>query len=497
MADGKDKRARRRKNNSNSITEINNFLSFGGTLKVLSESECESIHKTVLQILSEIGLSEISKKTKEVATNAGAFIQNDRLCFPKAMIEEAIAGLSHPVILHGQKYENDLQISGKEVYFGTGGATPTILDHKTNQFRETTLTDLFDNARLIDKLENVDFFSRTVIARDIKSQRDLDLNTMFASLRGTTKHVMTSVSNANDVKEIRKILDHIQSEVKAKNNKNLISLNTNHVVSPLRFDPDSCDVLIEGVKSGIPINVNTFAQVGASSVVTLAGAVAQTLAETMAGMILGWLVDKNATLIFGPRPMITDLRTGAISGGSAEQPIATAMAGQMAQFYGFANSAISGATDSKAPDSQASFEKAANVQMAALSGVNLITQACGSLASLMATSFTASVIDNDMLGVIRRSCGKLEINKTTLGLDSIKNVVNGDGHFLGQPETYDRMRSDYLYPNISDRQNYEDWIDAGSPDIVETAKNKVTEILTKNNADHLQPDTIKSINELI
>ena len=84
------------------------------------------------------------------------------------MIEETIAGLSHPVILHGQKYENDLQISGKEVYFGTGGATPAILDHKTNQFRETTLTDLFDNARLIDKLENVDFFSRTVIARDIK-----------------------------------------------------------------------------------------------------------------------------------------------------------------------------------------------------------------------------------------------------------------------------------------------------------------------------------------
>ena len=59
------------------------------------------------------------------------------------------------------------------------------------------------------------------------------------------------------------------------------------------------------------------------------------------------------------------------------------------------------------------------------------------------------------------------------------------------------MRSDYLYPNISDRQNYEDWIDAGSPDIIETAKNKVSEILKKNNADHLQPDTIRSINELI
>ncbi len=485
---------RRREKPSNSDVKPR-FLSFGGNLKILQKKDCEIIHNAVLDILSNIGISHVSNKTREVAVQNGVEFSDGRLYFPKALIDDSVSGICKSVVLNGQKSENDLPISGNEVYFGTGGATPMILDHKTNKFRKTTLKDLYNNARLIEQLENVDFFSRTVIARNLKKQRDLDLNTAFACLRGTTKHIMTSISQAEDIKCLKEMLADICSLSGMNKEKNLISLNTNHIVSPLRFDPDSCDVLIEGVKSGLPINVNTFAQVGASTAVTLASAIAQTIAETMAGMILGYLVDKNAILIFGPRPMITDLRTGAISGGSAEQPIATAMAGQMAQYYGFANSSISGATDSKSADAQSGFEKTSNIQMAAFSGVNLITQSCGSLASLMATSFTSSLIDNDMLGIIRRSCSRLEINKETLAVDNIKQVVNGEGHFLGQPETYNRMRSDYLYPSISDRKSLEDWQAAGSPDISNTAKEKVENILEESNPSHFEVNVIKAIQE--
>lgn len=493
MADSNLNEQRRRRKNITKASKQSKFLSYGGNLRILQKKECKDIHAAVLDILSNIGISHASSKTQEVAFNNGIKFKNGRLYFPKALVEDTISALSRSVVLHGQKSENDLQITGSEIYFGTGGATPTILDHKTDKFRETTLKDLYENACLIEHLENVDFFSRTVIARDLKTQRELDLNTAFACLRGTTKHIMTSISKAEDIKSIKEMIEDIRALNSKNKKKNLISLNTNHIVSPLRFDPESCDVLIEGVKSGLPINVNTFAQVGASTAVTLAGAIAQTIAETMAGMILGYLVDNNAILIFGPRPMITDLRTGAISGGSAEQPIATAMAGQMAQYYGFANSAISGATDSKSTDAQSSFEKTSNIQMAAFSGVNLITQSCGSLASLMATSFTASVIDNDMLGIIRRSCGRLEINKSTLGLESIKKVVDGEGHFLGQPETYDRMRSDYLYPSVSDRKSWEEWEADGAPNITNTAKAQVERILTNCEPSHIEKNTIKAV----
>jgi trimethylamine--corrinoid protein Co-methyltransferase len=113
----------------------------------------------------------------------------------------------------------------------------------------------------------------------------------------------------------------------------------------------------------------------------------------------------------------------------------------------------------------------------------------------MATSFIASVIDNDMLGIIRRSGAKIEVNETTLALDSIKDVVNGDGHFLGQPETYERMRSDYLYPIVSDRRSHQDWKDAGSPKLIDTAKTRVEEILSSTGPTHLKLETINEINK--
>jgi trimethylamine--corrinoid protein Co-methyltransferase len=287
---------RRRRKNITKVSKQPKFLSYGGNLRILQKKECKNIHGAVLDILSDIGISHVSSKTQEIAVNNGIKFKNGRLYFPKALVEDTISALSRSIILHGQKSENDLQITGNEIYFGTGGATPTILDHKTDKFRETTLKDLYENACLIENLENVDFFSRTVIARDLKIQRDLDLNTAFACLRGTTKHIMTSISQAEDIKSIREMVEDICALNSKNKQKNLISLNTNHIVSPLRFDPESCDVLIEGVKSGLPINVNTFAQVGASTAVTLAGAIAQTIAETMAGMILGYLVDKNASI---------------------------------------------------------------------------------------------------------------------------------------------------------------------------------------------------------
>ena len=109
----------------------------------------------------------------------------------------------------------------------------------------------------------------------------------------------------------------------------------NHAVPPLRFDAEALDVMIEAVHCGIPVMVNTFGQLGASSPVTIAGCLAQTMAETLAGIVITWLADPAAKTVFGPRPMVTDLRTGAMAGGGGEQALLTAASSQMARHYGF------------------------------------------------------------------------------------------------------------------------------------------------------------------
>ena len=66
------------------------------------------------------------------------------------------------------------------------------LDMDTGHYRASTLKDLYDFTRLIDTLENISWFTRCCVATDVPDNFELDLNTAYALLAGTTKPVGTS-----------------------------------------------------------------------------------------------------------------------------------------------------------------------------------------------------------------------------------------------------------------------------------------------------------------
>ena len=429
-------------------------------------------------ILAEVGVSDVSPRASSALVAAGAHeTRHGRLVFPPAMVESAVAEVPSSLTLCGQDARHDLTVSGSHVYTGTGGAAPNVVDSETGEFRPATLRHLFDAARLVDALDHVHFFSRSLVATDIADARELDLYTALACIAGTSKHVMVSASDPRHVAEITKICYRIAGSETAFRARPFLSLNVNHAVPPLRLHAESCDVMIEAIDAGIPVHANVFGQLGASSPVTIAGSVAQTTAETLAGVMLAWATKSDALVIAGPRPMITDLRTGAMSGGSGEQALATSAAIEMMRFYNLPHSVIAGATDSKSVDIQAGYERALCVTQAVHSGAHLVTQACGMQAGLMGVALESYVIDNDLLGAVLRSATPIEINTETLALDAVAEAVQGDGHFLGDAQTYARMKSDFLYPDMADRSSIEAWTSAGQPDLREAARERVRSLL--------------------
>jgi trimethylamine--corrinoid protein Co-methyltransferase len=187
--------------------------------------------------------------------------------------------------------------------------------------------------------------------------------------------------------------------------------------------------------------------------------------------------------------MITDLRTGGMAGGSGEQALLTAAAIQMARFYQLPSSTIAGATDSKSPDAQSGYEKCLNVTQTVHAGANIITQACGAQAGLMGLSLAALVIDNDMLGSILRASGPVAVSPETIALESIDRVACGIGHFLGEPETYARMHSDFLYPKTVDRLGIEAWEEAGNPDMRDHAHDRARTILEEHHPTYIDAES--------
>ena len=59
-----------------------------------------------------------------------------------------------------------MQVGGEHVYFGTSGAAVMMYDHETGTFRDSLAQDVYDCGRLVDTLDNLHFYVRTVVARD-------------------------------------------------------------------------------------------------------------------------------------------------------------------------------------------------------------------------------------------------------------------------------------------------------------------------------------------
>ena len=468
----------------------------GGRFLPLRQCDMEKINETVMDLLANVGLSQaIPSMVEHVMNQGGTLTDEQRLLFPRGLVEDVIADCRKEFVLYGQKSEHDIEVSGHKVFVGTGGASPNIIDIETGLYREPLLKDLYDVARVVDTMDNIHFFNRSLVPRDCPDPETFDINTAYACLQGTSKHLGISITAPEHVAKIIEMFDIVAGGKGKFREKPFCTLLSCHVVPPLRFAEEACEVLEYGVNAGFPVQLISAGQAGATSPVTLAGAVVQAVAESLAGLVFVYLVDNNVCPIFAPKPLVSDLRTGSMCGGSGEQGVLMAAAAQMGSYYGLITSSMAGMTDAKVPDAQHGFEKCHGLTLAAHAGANVITQGCGLQASLLGCAFESYIIDNDMIGSVLRGVRGVEVNHETLARNVIDHVVNHEGHYLGEPQTLERMETDYYYPKVADRESPADWQDKGGLDIRERARLMAKDILHSHYPDHIAPELDQTIRE--
>lgn len=460
----------------------------GGHYAPLSEHDLRRIHETALDVLERIGMADPPPDIRDLAlARGGRMTDSGRLCFPRSLVEDVIAGAGRAFTLHGRDPAHDLDISGSRIHFGASGVAVLTLDFATGRFRPSTMLDLYDFARLVDRLEHVHFFNRPVFGRDIEDQFRHDVNMAYVCAAGTRKHIAIGFTSHLHVAAAAQMYDLVAGGEGRFQARPFCSVGSCAVVSPLRFGKDNCEIAIAAARHGFPVNMIIAGQAGATAPAALAGTLVQTTAETLAGLILVNLAVPGHPMIFSNWPFVSDLRTGAFSGGGGEEAVLMAAAAQIARFYDLPSGVGAGMTDAKLVDNQAGHEKGVTTALAGLAGANMIYESAGMLASLMACSFEAFVIDNDMLGNVLRAVRGIEVNDETLSLDVIRDAVEGPGHYLGQAQTLSLMKTEYLYPRLSDRSRIEEWEAAGSPDIRERARERVRDILGKHYPAHIEP----------
>jgi trimethylamine---corrinoid protein Co-methyltransferase len=461
-----------------------------GRYKPLAAADLERIHHGALEVLETVGVADAIPSCLEALLARGCHVNAaGRLCMPRALVEDTVAKAWRRQPLYARDPRHDLEPWGTKVHFGTAGAAVHIVEPETNSYRDSLLVDLYDAARIVDRCEHIHFFQRPVVARDMPTARDLDINTLYACLAGTSKHVGTSMVAPEHVTECLEMLHVIAGSEALWRERPFVSQSNCFVVPPLKWAEDACRCLEAAARGGMPVLLLSAAQAGATAPAALAGTVVQAVAECLAGLVYINAVVPGAAAIWGPWPFVSDLRTGAMSGGSGEQALITAACAQMGHYYDLPVGSAAGMCDAKLPDMQAGAEKGATAALAAMSGVNLLYESAGMHASLLGFCLESLLIDNDMLGQINRNVRGIEVNDETLSVDVIhQTCTSGPGHYLGSDQTLDLMQKEYVYPALGNRMSPKEWAEAGKPEIVARAAAMKREILSTYYPDYLPAD---------
>ncbi|WP_085309078.1 trimethylamine methyltransferase family protein [Planktotalea arctica] len=456
----------------------------GGQYKPLSDIDVQKIHQAALTALETIGLNDAPPSGVQILTDAGAILGDDgRIRFPRALVEDALTKANREVVLHSRDGNNDLDLSGQRVHYGTAGAAVHLVDVAGNEYRESTVQDLHDAARICDVLDNISFVQRPMVCRDIPDNLEMDLNTIYACTSGTTKHVGTSFTEPGYVKHALEMLHQIAGGEDKWRERPFVSNSNCFVVPPMKFATEACEVMEACIAGGMPVLLLSAGMAGATAPSTIAGAITQATAECLAGLVYVNAIAPGHPAIFGTWPFGLDLRTGAMTVGSGEQALLSAGCAQMHAFYGLPGGAAGGASDSKMPDMQAGWEQMCSNVMAGLSGLNMVYEAAGMHASLLGFCHESLILGNDLIGQAMRCVRGIEVNDDTLALDQMAQVcMGGPGHYLGTEQTLGRMETDHVYPKLGDRTSPKEWVEIGKPVLAEKATARKEEILATRSA---------------
>jgi len=458
-----------------SLDKLQGFT--GSRYKPLSEEDIHSIHETSMKVFSEIGIKVNNDEAFEMFSRVASSVdrENNIVKLDQETVMELISTAPPVITLYGQKPEHTLDVGGTNVYAGTGGTALYVMDPGKNDRRKATLKDLKDIARVVDNLNNIDFFMLPVLPSEVPDEY-IDVNRFGAALGYQSKHVTGGCYSIEGIREVIKMAEMIAGSPQLLRKRPLVSFVTCCGISPFVLDDHYSKLTLEVCRAGIPVITPVEPLCGSTAPITLAGNLVVQNVDTLAGVMLTQLANPGSPVFYGCISSISDMKDLKYLSGAVEMGLMNAAASQLASSYNLPIYATAGMSDSKTLDAQAGYESAVTNLLVAMAGGNYIHDAAGLLEFCLTASLEKYVIDDEILGMTKRALKGIEITPDSLAFDVMKKIGPG-GHFVSSRHTRKFMRKEQFHPKVSDRSTREEWLSKGSPDTRATAMQRVEEIL--------------------
>ena len=218
---------------------------------------------------------------------------------------------------------------------------------------------------------------------------------------------------------------------------------------------------------------------GATGPMSIAGALVEHTANSLAGLVLMQLLNPGHPCIFSIASGSFNMQAGTYVGASPEAVLLHCATAQMAHFYGLPFQGGS-SIDSCVPDAQAGYERMLQAVPMSLAGVNFIHLAFGMMHQMLTASYEQAVIDNEIFTAAFRLAEGIEVTPETMALDQLREVGPG-GHFIGHDYTLRNFRRLQWHPRLTTRVDWGKWQEAfGGQDMRQRANAVARQILAEH-----------------
>jgi trimethylamine--corrinoid protein Co-methyltransferase len=467
---------------------------FTPTLNFLSDQKKEKIHQAALKILAQIGMKILHGQALELLADAGCRVEDDHIVkIPSDLVMQALKSTPKNIAVYDRQANHCMDVGGRRAYFGTGSDLIFSHDAIKNERHLCVLEDVCRAARVADALPNIDFIMSFGHPSDYPPERAY-LASFQAMTANSIKPIVSTAQRRDDLAQMWRICCILRGSDKQLREKPLM-IHYTDPISPLKHPVYSLDKLLFCAETSVPLIYSPAPIAGTTAPMTIAGHVAQGLAECLCGLVIHQLKSKGAPFLMGMGPAVLDMASGECSYNAPEFLLSLQAIIEMSHYYDLPNWGYAGTTDAQIPDEQAVFEAGLETFMAAMAGSNL-NHDVGYMDYGRTGSLELMVILDEVIDQIRRLGQGIPVDDDMLALDAIRKV-GSEGDFLTHPHTLKYLRQTQWRPKLISRMGYEEWQSAGGTSLLERSRTKLEDILRNHQTVPIPAKQARQIQKIV
>ena len=457
---------------------------------ILRAEDCARIHEASLDVLETVGVRVDDAGMIALLMRLGASggTTADTVRMPRELVRECLATCPPSARFSDRRGAlSELGAGGGSVFW-TGNAL-YVAQGKTR--RELLSADLALLTRVADACPEIDGMVGTSVAdfpppaRDVAGFRVMAMN--------TAKHLRPCTftpDGATAMVEMGQVL----AEGVPLAERPLLSFGYS-IVSPLHWTPTGLGAMRNTAGLGLPFMINSEPMAGGSAPVTLAGCLVLANADVLSGIVIAQLLERGRPVIYNVGfAHVLDMSTAVSLTGAPENALLQSAGADLARFHNLPSASWM-STESMVADAQAAAESMITGLAHAANGVNIVWGA-GNLESTLCMSAEKLVIDDEIIGSIRRYVRGIEISEETLALNLIREL----GHrpdYLWNEHTLAHFQEEIRHSRLAVRCKREAWENQGSRSWDERAAERVREILAQPAVPQMTPEQERELTRIV